>query len=183
MNRRGYSLIQLTLLMPVLVMLFLTALASIHQTMPFSSNMKKQQLQHHSLTRLASRFRQDVQRCQSVSVVNDQQICLHNPDRSEINYTVTDEGIQFWQNTPDGQRIRQDRFDLASGSISKFDATELPNWISLLVTRQPGANRQSSERNPPSNQSLITELHVRSKPNRWGVNLLPDTESLPGEIQ
>ena len=183
MNRRGYSLIQLTLLMPALVVLFLTAVAWIHQTMTFSSNMKKQQLQHQNLTRLASRFRQDVQRCQAVSVVNDQQVCLQYPDRSEINYTITDEGIQFWQNTPDGQRIRQDQFELASGSISKFDATELPTWISLLVTRQPGANRQSSEQNTPSNQALITELHLRSKPNRWGMNLLPDAESLPGEIQ
>lgn len=85
LNRRGFSLIQLTLLMPALLVLFLLTVAWIHQTMTFSSNIKKQQSQHQNLTRLATQFRRDVQRCESISMVNEQQICLQNSDLTEIN--------------------------------------------------------------------------------------------------
>ena len=144
LNRRGVSLIQLTLLMPALLGLFLVTAAWIHQTMTFSSNIKKQQSQHQNLTRLASQFRRDVQRCESISMVNEQQICLQNRDLTETNYTVSEHAIQFWQNGADGQRMRHDQFDLASGSISKFDDTELPDWISLVISRLPAPNRMAT---------------------------------------
>ncbi|MDG1512201.1 MAG: hypothetical protein P8R31_10925 [Mariniblastus sp.] len=179
-NRRGFSLIQLTLLMPTLLVLFLVTAAWIHQTMTFSSNIKKQQSQHQNLTRLASQFRRDVQRCQSISMVNEQQICLQNRDLTEINYTVNEHAIQFWQNAADGQRIRHDQFDLASGSITKFDDTELPDWISLVISRLPSPNRFPKQPTSPSDQTSITELHIRSKPNRWGAHLLLDKESAQG---
>jgi hypothetical protein len=180
LNRRGFSLIQLTLLMPALLVLFLLTVAWIHQTMTFSSNIKKQQSQHQNLTRLASQFRRDVQRCESISMVNEQQICLQNRDLTEINYTVNEHAIQFWQNAADGQRMRHDQFDLASGSISKFDDTELPDWISLVISRLPTPNRFSEQPTSTSDQTLMTELHIRSKPNRWGESLSLGKESTEG---
>ena len=180
LNRRGVSLIQLTLLMPALLGLFLVTAAWIHQTMTFSSNIKKQQSQHQNLTRLASQFRRDVQRCESISMVNEQQICLQNRDLTETNYTVSENAIQFWQNGADGQRMRHDQFDLASGSISKFDDTELPDWISLVISRLPAPNRFSEQPRSTSDQTMITELHIRSKPNRWGESLSMGKESTQG---
>jgi hypothetical protein len=180
LNRRGVSLIQLTLLMPALLGLFLVTAAWIHQTMTFSSNIKKQQSQHQNLTRLASQFRRDVQRCESISMVNEQQICLQNRDLTETNYTVSEHAIQFWQNGADGQRMRHDQFDLASGSISKFDDTELPDWISLVISRLPAPNRFSEQPRSTSDQTMITELHIRSKPNRWGESLSMGKESTQG---
>ena len=180
LNRRGFSLIQLTLLMPALLVLFLLTVAWIHQTMTFSSNIKKQQSQHQNLTRLASQFRRDVQRCESISMVNEQQICLQNRDLTETNYTVSEHAIQFWQNAADGQRMRHDQFDLASGSISKFDDTELPDWISLVISRLPTPNRFSEQPTSTSDQTLMTELHIRSKPNRWGESLSLGKESTEG---
>jgi len=180
LNRRGVSLIQLTLLMPALLVLFLLTVAWIHQTMTFSSNIKKQQSQHQNLTRLASQFRRDVQRCESISMVNEQQICLQNRDLTETNYTVSEHAIQFWQNGADGQRMRHDQFDLASGSISKFDDTELPDWISLVISRLPAPNRFSEQPRSTSDQTMITELHIRSKPNRWGESLSMGKESTQG---
>jgi len=180
LNRRGFSLIQLTLLMPALLVLFLLTVAWIHQTMTFSSNIKKQQSQHQNLTRLASQFRRDVQRCESISMVNEQQICLQNRDLTEINYTVNEHAIQFWQNAADGQRMRHDQFDLASGSISKFDDSELPDWISLVISRLPTPNRFSEQPTSTSDQTLMTELHIRSKPNRWGESLSLGKESTEG---
>jgi len=180
LNRRGVSLIQLTLLMPALLGLFLVTAAWIHQTMTFSSNIKKQQSQHQNLTRLASQFRRDVQRCESISMVNEQQICLQNRDLTETNYTVSEHAIQFWQNGADGQRMRHDQFDLASGSISKFDDTELPDWISLVISRLPAPNRFSEQTRSTSDQTMITELHIRSKPNRWGESLSMGKESTQG---
>lgn len=180
LNRRGFSLIQLTLLMPALLVLFLLTVAWIHQTMTFSSNIKKQQSQHQNLTRLASQFRRDVQRCESISMVNEQQICLQNRDLTEINYTVNEHAIQFWQNAADGQRMRHDQFDLASGSISKFDDTELPDWISLVISRLPTPNRFSEQPTSTSDQTVMTELHIRSKPNRWGESLSLGKESTEG---
>lgn len=180
LNRRGFSLIQLTLLMPALLVLFLLTVAWIHQTMTFSSNIKKQQSQHQNLTRLATQFRRDVQRCESISMVNEQQICLQNRDLTEINYTVNEHAIQFWQNAADGQRMRHDQFDLASGSISKFDDTELPDWISLVISRLPTPNRFSEQPTSTSDQTVMTELHIRSKPNRWGESLSLGKESTEG---
>lgn len=180
LNRRGVSLIQLTLLMPALLGLFLVTAAWIHQTMTFSSNIKKQQSQHQNLTRLASQFRRDVQRCESISMVNEQQICLQNRDLTETNYAVSEHAIQFWQNGADGQRMRHDQFDLASGSISKFDDTELPDWISLVISRLPAPNRFSEQPRSTSDQTMITELHIRSKPNRWGESLSMGKESTQG---
>ena len=180
LNRRGFSLIQLTLLMPALLVLFLLTVAWIHQTMTFSSSIKKQQSQHQNLTRLASQFRRDVQRCESISMVNEQQICLQNRDLTEINYTVNEHAIQFWQNAADGQRMRHDQFDLASGSISKFDDTELPDWISLVISRLPTPNRFSEQPTSTSDQTVMTELHIRSKPNRWGESLSLGKESTEG---
>ncbi|GEM_PF-908031 len=180
LNRRGFSLIQLTLLMPALLVLFLLTVAWIHQTMTFSSNIKKQQSQHQNLTRLASQFRRDVQRCESISMVNEQQICLQNRDLTEINYTVNEHAIQFWQNAADGQRMRHDQFDLASGSISKFDDSELPDWISLVISRLPTPNRFSEQPTSTSDQTVMTELHIRSKPNRWGESLSLGKESTEG---
>jgi len=180
LNRRGFSLIQLTLLMPALLVLFLLTVAWIHQTMTFSSNIKKQQSQHQNLTRLASQFRRDVQRCESISMVNEQQICLQNRDLTETNYTVSEHAIQFWQNGADGQRMRHDQFDLASGSISKFDDSELPDWISLVISRLPTPNRFSEQPTSTSDQTVMTELHIRSKPNRWGESLSLGKESTEG---
>ncbi|MDB4371274.1 hypothetical protein N9Z44_04155 [Mariniblastus sp.] len=180
LNRRGFSLIQLTLLMPALLVLFLLTVAWIHQTMTFSSNIKKQQSQHQNLTRLATQFRRDVQRCESISMVNEQQICLQNRDLTEINYTVNEHAIQFWQNAADGQRMRHDQFDLASGSISKFDDSELPDWISLVISRLPTPNRFSEQPTSTSDQTVMTELHIRSKPNRWGESLSLGKESTEG---
>ena len=181
MNRRGVSLLQLTLLMPALMVLFLLATTWIHQTMTFSSTIKKQQSQHLSLTRLADQFRRDVQRCQSVSVVNDQQVQLQNKDLSKIVYKISDHSVQCWQNSSAGQPIRQDEFGLASGSISKFDDSELPKWITLVIRRDPFPRQQLERQTSQLNETLITELHVRTSPNRWGDNLLMDTELLRGE--
>ncbi len=181
MNRRGFSLIQLTLLMPALMVMFLVTVAWLHQTMNFSSNVKKQQVQHLSLTRLASQFRQDVRRCQSISVDNDQQICLQNQDLSEITYTINEQAVSFLKKSSDGRRTRQEQFDLESGAIPRFDDTELPDWISLIVSRSPANSRQQGQQKSHSNETAITELHVRSKLNRWGANFSLDRELLQGE--
>lgn len=113
-------------------------------------------------------------------MVNEQQICLQNRDLTETNYTVSEHAIQFWQNGADGQRMRYDQFDLASGSISKFDDTELPDWISLVISRLPAPNRFSEQTRSTSDQTMITELHIRSKPNRWGESLSMGKESTQG---
>ena len=183
MNRRGFSLIQLTLLMPALMVMFLVTVAWLHQTMTFSSNMKKQQVQHLSLTRLAFQFRQDVQRCKSISMISDQQICLQNQDLSEITYTINEHAVNFFKRSSDGRRTQQEQFALASGSSPRFDDTELPDWISLIVSRPPVNRRQQVQQKLQSNETAITELHVRSKPNRWGTNLSPDAELPQGEQQ
>jgi hypothetical protein len=113
-------------------------------------------------------------------MVNEQQICLQNRDLTETNYTVSEHAIQFWQNGADGQRMRHDQFDLASGSISKFDDTELPDWISLVISRLPAPNPFSEQPRSTSDQTMITELHIRSKPNRWGESLSMGKESTQG---
>lgn len=181
-TRRGISLIQLILLMPLVLTLLLMATTWIHQTMTFSSAIKKRQSQHLNLTRLASQFRRDVQQCQSITAVNGQQLRLQNANATEIQYTIDKQSVQF-QLTSDGKLIQQDQFRLALGSDAAFHTSELPKWISLVVTRSPHINRRPSPEKTQMDDPTITELHVRSSPNRWGDSVSLNAAQAGGETK
>jgi prepilin-type N-terminal cleavage/methylation domain-containing protein len=180
--RRGYSLIELLLVMSVAVVIMLVNVGWIHQTMKFSSLMDQRQQHHQNLTRLAWELRDDVHHSNSLAMDGDDRLVLARNDGTSVTYTISAASLDLTRRRDN--TIQRETFGLTSNSQVYWDTSELPDWISLIVARGPEglAKRRSgeSELRYEARDSTAVDLHVRVSPNRWNttpVEKVADEES------
>lgn len=169
-RRGGYTLIELVLIISVSTVILGINVGWIHQTMKFAAATKQRQQHHQALTRLAWELRHDVQASQSISMNGASQLVLSSAGGLQTTYTVSGSELlvekQKTQST-----VKRERFALDQDSISVWDSTEMPDWITLRVYRGgENASPQAAEiaENIMKEQaSTAVDLHVRVGPNRW----------------
>ena len=169
--RNGYSLLELLLVMSALSVLMVINLGWLHQSMKFSSSMTQNQRHHQALTRLAWMLRDDVRECKTMSI-NGQQLLLNCKNGNQVQYTITKTGsVQVKKkalSSPTSSNTIREEFKLHPGSNIRWDASELPDWISLIVYRANRGNTGSAKTEARSSDefsdSVPIDLHVRVAP-------------------
>lgn len=171
--QRGYTLIELLLVMSVAVVLMLVNVGLIHQTMKFASQSNQQQHHHRNLTRLAWEFRDDVRECTSLSMDGSDRLILAGSDGiTSVSYSIGEASLDV-ERSSNGSTFKRESFRLDPKADIYFDESELPDWISLVVARQKygdaATSRNRSGNQPGDRDSSAVDLHVRASPNRWGM--------------
>lgn len=177
---RGFTLLELLVSISVGAVLMVVTVGWIHQSLKFSSLMKQRQRQHANLTRLAWQLRDDVRDSQSLSMAGENQLVL-TANRMEITYTLAGNSmfVEKQRSHPDNQpAITREAYEFSPNSIARWDTSELPSWISLVVSGRPQAkplpesadsfeSAGNKKSGPIGGERLPVDLHVRVAPNRW----------------
>lgn len=183
-KRDGYSLIELMMVISVAAVLMMVNVGWMHQSMKFASSMTQRHRHHQNLTRLGWAFRDDVWQSESISVVDDNRLVLNWQNGTEASYTISDTSlvVEKQEQLAEGPRTKREVFELASGSIIRWETAELPDWISLTVFREnkgaPGVapDRNQSESLKPN--AVPIDFHIRVGPKRraWQAVLSDRTD-------
>ena len=173
-RRSGYTLIELMVVLSVSSTLLMVAVGWIHQSMTLASAMRDRQHHHQSLMRLSRQLRDDVHRGVSASMASDEQLVITFADGKKLSYTIKENGI--WRQSIGGDGpVLQDNFEFFRPVAARWDVSELPDWISLVVVREPrvatpidGPMIDGSTPTAVSVDSRPTDLQVRAAISRWG---------------
>ncbi len=169
-QRRGYTLYQLLIVMSVGATLLVLNVAWIHESFNFASVMNQRQKNHSNLTRLAWELRDDVRASHSLSMDGEDGLVLSRDDGQQTSYMISAASVVVEKRSNEIS-IGREIFKLSPNLTARWDTSEMPGWISLIVARgREGANTKSDENSEP--QSAAEELppvdlHVRVGPHRW----------------
>ena len=168
-KRTGYSLLELLVVISMTGTLMVLATGWIHQTMKFSTKLKNLQGHHQNLTRLARELRDDVRQSDAISLEGETQLLIKSAEGNETRvYEIASNSITL-KKLQNGNMVQKETLNLPHQSSARWDSSEMPNWISLIVERDP---------TPAGGSSLDTpvDLHVRVGPNRWRNSINSSTE-------
>ena len=162
-TRSGYSLLELMVVISVLATLMSVAAAWIHQSLTFSSVMRQRDRHHQSLMRLSRQLRDDIHHGQTALVDESNQLVISMSGDHQVTYTIDDQHGLLRQSR-EGDTVAHNRFSLAPTASAHWDASELPDWISLIVDRGPGVESQTSVGPPDAgpNERPAVDLYVRA---------------------
>jgi prepilin-type N-terminal cleavage/methylation domain-containing protein len=163
MKQRGFTVLEMIVVMSVASVVMVVAVGWIHQSLKLGSIISKRQEHHQSLLRLARQLRDDVNRGESMVMVGDDQLLITLDDRT-LRYTIEDQRLLYQSRLPDGKIALQDAFALSRTSTSRWETSEMPTWITLIVDRG-GAPRPTEQSERAIKRS--TDLHVRAGIGRW----------------
>lgn len=168
-QRNGVTLVQLTIAISVSgVLLGLTA-AWLHQTLHFSASVRDRQRHHLGMLQLAEHLRSDGQQSLSMELLNDDKLLLTNGSGITTRYLIEAGWIRLERKNGDTVLLRE-KFQLAPNAVANWDNSELPEWITLTITRgRVGVGEDSlrMENKTYSPNPLPVDLRVRVGSNRW----------------
>ncbi len=169
-NRRGLSMIEMLVSISVTGVLLVIIAGWVHETLNCASLIKQRQRHHQNLTRLSGSLRDHVHECKSMAMDGAERLVLSRGDGTQATYTIAGNILHFEkrasQANGDPSVLMRDKFVLSPNSIVSWEMSEMPNWISLVVTRTREFGRPS-----PTVDPMPVDLHVRVAPNRWGPSL------------
>ena len=168
-HRHGVSLLELMILMSLSSTLLFIAVGWIHQSMTLASALRSRTDHHATLLRLSRQLRDDVHRGESMSMQDDAQLLIALPNDRRVTYTITPAGISR-QLTDADQVTSGEQYSLKAPVSARWDASELPDWISLIVDRAEAVPASSappeSPTTTPNTPPIIADLHVRTRVGR-----------------
>lgn len=163
---RAFSLIEVTVVMAVSSTLMVIAVGGIHQTIKFGSLVRKRQMFHQNMLRLGDQLRDDIHFGQSLKLDGDKQLVIGAEGVPRVTYTI--ESIGVARMTSDEAGITaHDTFPLAPGTTVRWDSSELPKTISLVVVRERGTSAEIDSDSLDDHQNRPTDLHVKATVGRW----------------
>lgn len=169
-DRRGSSLIETMIAVSVSATILLVAIGWIHQSFKLAKTVKQKQQHHQQLIRLGDQFRQDVRLCQQASRDADGRLVLRSEEQGDVVYGVDKATVSRTNRSTVAQKTHREQYPLVSGSDIRWDDTELPQWITLMVRRSPGVAERSDTR---SGTDAPVDLRVRVAVGRW---VIPSSE-------
>ncbi len=184
--QRGYTLIELVVVISMTSVLLVVIVGWLHQSLKFGSAMRQRQQNHRNLTELAWQLRDDVRQSKSIAIEDGTRLVIESPTGNITSYTILD-SQSVLEREQSGSPAQHSQFELSASSIAHWDSAELPEWISLIVVKQPAAKQSSALKNPNNKQApdpklaqqapasdhsellveLPIDLHLRVGPNRW----------------
>ena len=187
-SRRGFSMIEMLVACSLATLILSINAVWIYHTMRFSSRVSQRHRDHQNLTRLAGDFRDDVRACEKIKIIDQNEVELASPAGDAAawtsNYKLTETDI-FLSRQSAGSQISQERFSLSPNSVIQWDVSELPETISLIVSRDPNKfpdRKSAADQKVDSTSSLpkqstdpkdlVPLLHLRVSPNRWTIESL-----------
>ncbi len=179
-NRQGYSLFELIMVISVTGVLLVANATWIHQSLTFSTTINQRQRQHQILMRLAGELRDDVRMSIGMSSPDEKQLELKMPGDILIRYVISSSAISVEKRHVDTVFFR-DSYAVSAGSDVRWDRSELPDWISLIVYRKL-VETDEIERKPaaeisPEYRDQPVELMIRVGTKRWPATLEPLVEA------
>jgi type II secretory pathway pseudopilin PulG len=164
-RRRGVSLLEALLAVSISATIFLVAIGWIHQSFKLAKAVKQKQQHHQQLMRLSDQFRQDVRLCQQVLHDADGRWVLQSEERGDVVYEVEGTVVSRVFRSTEATESHYEQYPLASGCTIRWDDTELPQWLTLIVDRSRGV----SERTEPTPEETPVDLRVRAAVGRWRI--------------
>lgn len=172
-RRNGVSLIELTIVMSLSSILLLIAVGWIHQSMQLASSMRSRTDRSATLLRLSRQLRDDVHHGESIRMQDDARLIIAMQNDRRVIYTITPTGVS--RRLTEADRVTAgEQYSLESPVSARWDASELPDWISLIVDRDGAAPVSTPPLEIPITPSYarprIADLHVRAgvgRASRW----------------
>lgn len=169
-DRRGSSLIETMIAVSVSATILLVAIGWIHQSFKLAKTVKQKQQHHQKLIRLGDQFRQDARLCQQASRDADGRLVLRSEEQGDVVYEVDKATVSRTNLSTVAQKTHRENYPLVSGSDIRWDDSELPQWITLMVRRSPGVAERSDTSRPVD---APVDLRVRVAVGRW---VIPSSE-------
>lgn len=173
LHRRGSSLLETMIAVSISATILLLAIGWIHQSFKLAKTVNQKQQHHQQLIRLADQFRQDVRLCQEASRDADGRLVLGSQQHGDVVYEVDGGSVSRTKLSTIAANTHRESYPLASGSDIRWDDTELPQWLTLLVRRSPGVAERPDSTTVDSPVDSPVDLRVRVAVGRW---LIPSTE-------
>lgn len=169
-SRCGITLFEMMITLSVTGMLMVVTTGWMHQTMKFASTIRHRQRHHQSLTRLAWELRGHVRESQSLTMLGDDALMLNQPNGVRMTYTISGPTLLVEKRLGERDVVRE-TYRLAPSAVAVWDTSEMPEWISLVVSRGregvPLERPEHSEFQPLDPESMPVDLHLRVGPHRW----------------
>ena len=166
-RRRGSMLVELMVVIPMFATLLVLTIGWIHQSIQLASTMRMRQRQHQHLLILSRHFRDDVHRAEEIAGDDPQTLVITRDDATEVTYRLGGRRItRRWKrlerrdgSPPDRPATGGEQYELAGGSFARWDQSEIPQWVTLVVERRGPMLREASP-------SAAATLHVRAAVGR-----------------
>ena len=199
----GFTLIEMLTAATASALLLSINAVWIYQTMKFSARVSQRHRDHQNLTRLADEFRDDVRSCRSIEVIDENEINLnwqvHSSDSDSKNRTASykiEESQVLLTKQIDNSQNRTERYSFSNNTVVSWDVSDMPATIGLLVSRDPAKSCDPKSGldhkvdstdgfpvSPTPADQLVTLLHVRVGPKRWGRATLASNSETESESQ
>jgi hypothetical protein len=163
LDRRGASLIETMISVSVSAAILLVAIGWIHQSFKLAKTVKQKQQHHQQLIRLGDQFRQDVRLCRQASRDAEGRLVLRSEEHGDVVYEIDKEVVFRTHLSTVAAETHRDKYLLAFGSDIRWDDTELPQWITLMIRRSRGV----AERSDSVAVDSPVDLRVRVGVGRW----------------
>ncbi len=158
-KKSGSSLVEMMVVMTVGSTLLVLAMGWIHQSFRLASLMRDRERHHQSLMRLSRQFRDDAH-VATMATVNDQRVTFVI-EETMIQYHVDGHTVARLERKNGEKAITsQDLFGLDSYADVQWDASQLPNWISLNVQRGRRLHRSTEKMDHA--EDAVCDLSLRA---------------------
>ena len=160
---KGYSLLEMMVVITAGSLLLVITGAWMHQSLHFARSMQSQTEHHTNLIRCGWQFRGDGHAARSLSL-NGNTLTITGDDAT-TTYTLLDSKIAV--ETVRGSITFRDQFALASQSKASWDDSAMPSGIGLIVAR--------ADIDGTTSESSPIDLHVQANVQRWrGIQIVSD---------
>jgi prepilin-type N-terminal cleavage/methylation domain-containing protein len=167
-DRRGATLIELSVVISVSSVLLAVSAGWIHQSMKFGSVVRSRQNLHHRLLRLGSQLREDVQQGEALDLFDESKLVIRMNNKLTATFVLLPERVT--RIVSEGEQvISQESYSLDPTGEASWDASGLPTTIALTVRRGSGLSQSVRPKLESIGDTRPIDLHVRTTVGRFAV--------------
>lgn len=161
-NRRGVSLIELTINLTAASVLMLLSVSAVHSVMSIRSRTSELTDHSRSVARLALQLRRDVHSAESAEMKTENELLLRLGKNEVVSYRVAPEAIVRRSSVTDSSNPEDsshERFTLRSSTLAELAISQDLRTIELVISRQI----------PSRTEQKMIENKIRAVVGLWRV--------------